>query len=64
VFVPSTNVQYTGLAPDEVGVWQINVLIPATTAPGNAVSLQVFMSSIPSGNPNAAGSVVTTIAVK
>jgi uncharacterized protein (TIGR03437 family) len=64
VFVPSTNIQYTGLAPSEVGVWQINVLIPTTTAPGNAVSLQVFMSSIPSGNPSSPASVATTIAVK
>jgi uncharacterized protein (TIGR03437 family) len=64
VFVPSTNVQYSGLAPSEVGVWQINVLIPTTTVPGNAVSLQVFMSSIPSGNPNSPASVNTTIAVK
>ena len=64
VFVPSTNVQYTGLAPAEVGVWQINVLIPTTTVPGNAVSLQVFMSSIPSGNPASPASVATTIAVK
>ena len=63
-FVPSTNVQYSGLAPAEVGVWQINVLIPTTTAPGNAVSLQVFMSSIPSGNPVSPTSVATTIAVK
>jgi uncharacterized protein (TIGR03437 family) len=63
-FVPSTNVQYSGLAPEEVGVWQINVLIPTTTAPGNSVSLQVFMSSIPSGNPSCPASVATTIAVK
>ncbi len=64
VFVPSTDIQYSGLAPDEVGVWQINVLIPTTTVPGNAVSLQVFMSSIPSGNPASPASVATTIAVK
>jgi uncharacterized protein (TIGR03437 family) len=64
VFVPSTNVQYSGLAPEEVGVWQINVLIPTTTVPGNSVSLQVFMNSIPSGNPNSPASVATTIAVK
>ena len=64
VFVPSTNITYTGLAPEEVGVWQINVLIPTTTVPGNSVSLQVFMSSIPSGNPSAPASVATTIAVK
>jgi len=63
-FVPSTNVQYSGLAPEEVGVWQINVLIPDITAPGNSVSLQVFMSSIPSGNPSSPTSVATTIAVK
>jgi uncharacterized protein (TIGR03437 family) len=64
VFVPSTNIQYSGLAPQEVGVWQINVLIPANTAPGNAVPLQVFMSSVPSGNPTAPASIVTTVAIK
>jgi uncharacterized protein (TIGR03437 family) len=63
-FVPSTNVQYSGLAPEEIGVWQINVLIPDSTAPGNSVPLQVFMSSIPSGNPNSPGQIATTIAVK
>jgi uncharacterized protein (TIGR03437 family) len=62
-YVPAVNVQYSGLAPAEVGVWQINVLIPATTAPGN-VSLQVFMNSIPSGNPANPAEIATTIAVK
>ncbi len=64
VFVPSANIQYSGLAPSEVGVWQINVLIPTTTPPANSVAIQVFMASVPSGNPAAPAQVATTIAVK
>jgi uncharacterized protein (TIGR03437 family) len=64
VFVPTANIQYSGLAPSEVGVWQINVLVPSTTPPGNSVSIQVFLNSIPSGNPSNAAEIATTIAVK
>ena len=31
--LPAANVQYSGLAPGLVGVWQINALIPSTVAP-------------------------------
>jgi uncharacterized protein (TIGR03437 family) len=31
--LPAANIQYSGLAPGLVGVWQINALIPSTVAP-------------------------------
>ena len=59
--VPSANVAFSGLAPCCVGLWQINVTIPETTAPGNTVSLLVTYQSYNSfSNP----AHITTIAVK
>lgn len=63
-YVPAANIQYSGLAPYLVGVWQINVLIPANAAIGNFVPIQVFMNSIPSNNPAAPGQIATTISIK
>ncbi len=34
--VPAANIQYSGLAPGLISVWQINVVIPGTVPPGNA----------------------------
>jgi len=42
------NVQFSGLAPGYIGLWQINVLIPQGTATGNAVSLRVLVDGSPS----------------
>lgn len=63
-FVPNANVQYSGLAPGLVGVWQIDVLIPMTATTGNTVPIQVFMNSIPSNNPAAPSQIATTVAIK
>lgn len=63
-FVPSSNVQYSGLAPALIGVWQINVQIPMTATTGSAVPIQVFMNSIPSNNPAAPTQVATTVSIK
>jgi uncharacterized protein (TIGR03437 family) len=63
-FVPSSNVQYSGLAPDLIGVWLINVQIPMTATTGTAVPIQVFMNSIPSNNPAAPTKVATTVSIK
>ncbi len=57
------EVQFSGLAPSLVGVWQINAFIPEQTAAGNAFVV-VIMNSRPSGDPNNPGSIVTTIAVR
>jgi uncharacterized protein (TIGR03437 family) len=41
------DVQYSGLAPGFVGLWQINVRIPAD-ATGNAVPVRVLINGAPS----------------
>lgn len=52
-FVAPANVQYSGLAPSLVGVWQINVLVPASAVPVDKTPAQipcvVLVNSIPSG---------------
>lgn len=64
MLVPDANVQYSGLAPDLVGVWQINFTVPATVMAGNAVPITVIMNSIPSDNPAVPGQIATTVALK
>jgi uncharacterized protein (TIGR03437 family) len=59
--VPVANVEFSGLAPCCVGLWQINVLIPESTAPGGQVSLLVNYENFFSFNGKA---YITTIAVK
>jgi len=58
--VDAADIQYSGLAPQLVGIWQINVKIPDFVAPGNAVVFFVQMRSITSTQPGQ----ITTIAVK
>jgi len=50
------TIQYSGLAPGLVGVWQINVTIPSGIATGNAVGLRVVIDGSSSN--------LVTIAVK
>jgi uncharacterized protein (TIGR03437 family) len=64
VYVPSANIQYSGLAPTLVGVWQINFQVPTTAQAGNSVPIIVLMNSIPSDNPSVPGQIATTIALK
>lgn len=63
-FVADSDIQYSGLAPGAVGLWQINVRVPEKVAPGNAVLVVVVMRDIPSNNPQAPSQIRTTIAVK
>ena len=63
-YVPPANVQYSGLAPDLIGVWQINFTVPTTVTAGSDVPLVVIMNSIPSDNPASPGQIATTIALK
>ena len=63
-FVPDANITYSGLAPSEIAVWQINFTIPATATSGNNVPIRVLMNSIPNDNPSNPGQIATTIAVK
>ncbi len=62
-YVPSANIQYSGLAPGLVGVWQINILIPST-APSGQVPIEILMDSIPSDNPANLSQVATTISIE
>lgn len=63
-FVPAENIQYSGLAPGLIGVWQINVKIPEGTAPADAVPLSVILGSIPNNHVSAPYNQRTTISVK
>lgn len=63
-FLADSDILYSGLAPGLVGVWQLNIRIPDTVAPSNAVQVVVVYKSIPSNNPQNPGQIVTTIAVK
>ena len=49
--VPTANIQYSGLAPTLVGVWQLNVLIPDTviTLPTNPTQVIAIENNVPSG---------------
>lgn len=63
-FVPDENVQYSGLAPSLIGVWQINVKVPETVPPGATVPLSVVLGSIPNNAVQPPYNQRTTIAVK
>ena len=64
-FVADSDIQYSGLAPGLVGVWQINVKVPMTVPPGSMTEVVVVMRSIPSNQPEGGGGVIrTVIAVK
>ena len=54
-------VSFSGLAPNFVGLWQINVQIPSNVTPGTQIPLIVQAGSLLSVDTNA---FVTTIAVK
>lgn len=60
-FVPDANIQYSGLAPGLVGVWQVNIRLPETLAPGT-VRIQLQIQSVTSSLPVA--SAATTIVVR
>ena len=38
------DIQYSGLAPGYIGLWQINVKIPSDVTPGNAVPVRVVIN--------------------
>ena len=49
--VPAANIQYAGLSPALVGVWQLNVVIPDTviTTPTNPTQVIAIQNNVPSG---------------
>jgi uncharacterized protein (TIGR03437 family) len=48
------EVQYSGLAPGFVGLWQINVKIPEEVVPGAAIPLRVVINGAPTNIVTAA----------
>jgi uncharacterized protein (TIGR03437 family) len=62
VLLDASNIQYSGLAPSLVGIWQLNLLIPST-APTGTVPITIFQNSVPS-NDRATVVGATTIAIK
>ena len=46
-FIPASDVQFSGLAPGFVGLWQINAKVPANVPPGD-VNVFVQVNGIPS----------------
>jgi len=58
------DVQYSGLAPGLVGVWQINIRIPDFVPSGDAIPLAIIMQDVPSTDPANPGRIRTTIAVR
>jgi uncharacterized protein (TIGR03437 family) len=61
--LPDENIQYSGLAPGLVGVWQLNLLIPSNAQTGASVPIRIFQNSITSVDP-ASTAGATTIAIK
>jgi uncharacterized protein (TIGR03437 family) len=56
----AARVQFSGMAPGYVGLWQINAEVPASVAPGPAVPLVIAV-------PSSSGSITSntvTIAVE
>lgn len=66
-FVQDSDIQYSGLAPSLVGVWQLNVRVPDNVAPSSAVDVVVQLRSVNSNTPPAGfprPRLRTTIAVR
>jgi uncharacterized protein (TIGR03437 family) len=63
-FVPDENIEYVGLAPGLVGVYQINVRIPTTIGPSAAVPVVIQVRSINSNLGFNQTRLTTTISVK
>ena len=40
------TVEFSGLAPDEVGVYQVNVQVPQGSAKGSAVALTISIGGV------------------
>jgi uncharacterized protein (TIGR03437 family) len=51
-FVPDSDVQYSGLAPGFVGLWQINVKIPANVPPADVPVFVTYLGLGSSLDPN------------
>ncbi|MGH9668348.1 MAG: hypothetical protein ACRD9L_28340, partial [Bryobacteraceae bacterium] len=63
-FVDAANIQYFGLAPGFVGVWQLNVAIPQNVPPSAAIPVVITVNDNNSNAGPGSTRLVTTIAVK
>ncbi len=63
-FVPAENIEYSGLAPGMIGVWQISVKIPDRVAPEAQVIVVALFNSVATNSDATGRRVTTTIAVK
>ena len=52
-FIPDGDIQYSGIAPTLVGVWQVNAKVPDNAPPTSAIAppiqVIVVLDSVPSG---------------
>ncbi len=64
-WLPAGDVNYSGLAPDLVGVWQVNFKLPDNLPDGNVFVVAIIYGR-PTGDPNLpqGHKIVTTVAVK
>jgi uncharacterized protein (TIGR03437 family) len=62
--VAEEDVLFSGLAPESVGLWQINVRIPETIAAGNGIPLVVQFKGVPSNDPQNPALRRTTLAIR
>jgi len=62
-FLDPKYVEFSGLAPGFVGVWQVNVRVPMEVTPGTVLVVLRF-KEFPSNNPSVPQQIRTTIAVK
>jgi uncharacterized protein (TIGR03437 family) len=62
-FVDSANIEYFGLAPGFVGVWQLNVKIPDNVPPSNSIPVVITVNDNNSNAGPGGARLVTTIAV-
>jgi uncharacterized protein (TIGR03437 family) len=63
-FVKADAIQYSGLAPGLIGVWQINVKVPDLIVPSATVPVAVRVQSVLSNRGKGDKTLTTTIAVK
>lgn len=63
-FVDPSNIQYFGLAPGFVGVWQLNVVIPQNVPPSSSIPVVITVNDNNSNAGPGNSRLVTTIAVK
>ena len=64
--VPDANIQYFGLSPALVGVWQLNVVIPDSviTLPNNPTQIILILDNVPSGGAGIGRNVLIYVKAK